>query len=298
VIFSTKFIYEPPKKRNFFPKIYRSILKKLVRIEWFIKSNYNYYLRTKLIRRGIKLHSICIIFPSKERPHNLKRLLESLIKNTNDISRIKVLILLDEDESQYLKYKDIETYYNSINLFVKIFKKNLNSNCERWNYLAYKYQEEDLYLWLNDDAVFILENWDIYIDFVASKIPLNVPYSIWTRSNIHHEKFYYLHSDMPIVNNLWFKTLGYIGNKYLHDMGDAWICELGRLSGNFIITKKFILNHLSINITKDEKKFDNTYLLNEKKKKNDYNLWKITIKNRIEDAKKLKFKYKKHLFVA
>lgn len=35
-----------------------------------------------------------------------------------------------------------------------------------------------------------------------------------------------------------------------------------------------------------------------KKKKNDYNLWKITIKNRIEDAKKLRFKYKKHLFVA
>ena len=82
MIINSDYIVELPKRRSFFPKIFRSIMKKSCRFEWFIRTNLNYYLRVLFKDNPLRLNKICIILPSKSRPGKVERLLNSLIKTT------------------------------------------------------------------------------------------------------------------------------------------------------------------------------------------------------------------------
>lgn len=296
MIINSDCIIEPPKRRSFFPKIFRSIMKKFFRFEWFIRANLNYYLRIFFKHNSFKLNKICILLPSKSRPGKLDRLLNSLIEKTKHKNRIKILVLLDENENKKNEYEKIKKNYNSQELFVEYYFKDFGSHSERETYLVNMHPDEDLYFHSGDDSVFILKNWDTYLDFIESKTDRNIPYSIWTRSNVIHEKYHYLHSDFPIVNNLWIKKIGYFGARFKHNytkinipnFEDLWICELGRLTKQFIITKKFILDHVNAFFPGNSQEWDETAEIRKKDKKIDYFLvWKQTENYRKDDAKKL-----------
>ena len=296
MIINSDYIVEPPKKRSFFPKIFRSIMKKICRFEWFIRANFNYFLRIFFKRNSLKLNKICILLASKSRPEKVARLLNSLIKKTEYKKRVKILVLLDDDENKKKEYEKIKLEYNSQGLFVEYYFKNFKSNSERQTYLANKYPDEDLYFHGSDDGVFILKNWDTYLDFIESKTDRDKPYSIWTRSNIIHEKYHYLHSDFPIVNNLWVKKVGYFGARFkfnnikenIPNFEDLWICELGRLTKQFIITKKFILDHVNAFFPGNSSEWDDTAEKRSEERKIDiFSAWKQTENYRKNDAKKL-----------
>lgn len=296
MIINSDYIVEPPKKRSFFPKIFRSIIKRICRFEWFIRTNLNYFLRIIFKHNLLKLNKICIVLASKSRPEKVARLLKSLIKNTEYKKRIKILVLLDEDENKKIEYEKIKLEYNSQGLFVEYYFKNFKSNSERQTYLANKHPDEDLYFHGADDGVFVLKNWDTYLDFIESKTDRDKPYSIWTRSNIIHEKYHYLHSDFPIVNNLWVKRIGYFGARFefngikenIPNFEDLWICELGRLTKQFIITKKFILDHVNAFFPGNSKEWDDTAEKRSEDRKIDiFSAWKQTESYRKNDAKKL-----------
>ena len=119
--------------------------------------------------------------PSKQRIIRLQRFIDSLINNTSDINRIYIEILIDEDELQK------NEYINYVNNLKKNFNINLHVKDEkthnlRNNYLASKINC-DLYFPLNDDVIFILKNWDDYIDDINSYIPKDKPFSIWTKAS-------------------------------------------------------------------------------------------------------------------
>ena len=296
MIINSDYIVELPKRRSFFPKIFRSIMKKSCRFEWFIRTNLNYYLRVLFKDNPLRFNKICIILPSKSRPGKLERLLNSLIKTTKYKKRIKVLVLLDKSENKKKEYYKVKKKYKSKKLFIEYYFKNFTSNSERETYLTNMHPNEDLYFHGSDDSVFILKNWDTYLDFIESKTDRNKPFSIWTRSNIIHEKYHYLHSDFPIVNNLWVKKIGYFGARFklnhskksIPNFEDLWICELGRLSKQFIITKKFILDHVNAFFEGNSKEWDELAEKRSKDKKIDiFSIWKKTKKYRIIDAKKL-----------
>jgi len=108
MIVSSDYITEPPKKRFFFSKVFRSVMKKLVRFEWFLRVNLNYYLRIYFKKNPLRLNKICILLASKSRPGKLDRLLDSLVKNTKYKSRIKILVLLDENEKKKIEYEEVK----------------------------------------------------------------------------------------------------------------------------------------------------------------------------------------------
>ena len=116
------------------------------------------------------------------------------------------------------------------------------------------------------------------------KINYQEPYVIFIKT-IGHNIPSYVHSDFPIVNNAWYKTLKYIGNKYTYGMIDAWINELGILSNKYIITKVNILRHLNSRIINE--KIDETTKSLLIEQKDDWSIWENTKKIRLKDAKKL-----------
>ena len=70
MFFSTKYIYLPPRKRSFFPKIYLSLIKKLNRAEWYLRTNFNYYYRLLFKKNPIRQNKIFILINRKKRADN------------------------------------------------------------------------------------------------------------------------------------------------------------------------------------------------------------------------------------
>tara|TARA_B100001093_G_C26742163_1_gene977165 strand:- start:657 stop:1391 length:735 start_codon:yes stop_codon:yes gene_type:complete len=241
-----------------------------------------FFIRKNFFKKMKRENKIAILVPSKQRINKLKRFIESLINTTSNINRIYIEILIDEDELQ------MNEYINFINTLKKNLKVNLHVKNEkthnlRNNYLANKIHC-DLYFPLNDDVIFFLKDWDKYIDEISSYIPKDRPFSIWTKAN---SKYPYLHSEFPIVNNVWFEKLGYIGNYHLYGYIDTWICDLGKISKKFIIAKTKFIEHLNVEVKGSKDKKDKTYYDLMISQKDDLNIWLKTKNIRLEDSKKL-----------
>jgi len=284
----SNFFFQPPKKKKFFTKIKYSILKKIFLIKWFLICNIKYYFTIFFIRNKKKLHNIYIILLSKNRPTKFRRLLDSINILSKKKNRIKILVLLDKDEKMKKDYIIISNYFKK-NLDIELFFKNFYPYPLGLNFLASKSKKNSLICIFSDDLIISLDKWDDYLDFIASKFSKKKAFSIWTRSNNHTEKYYTL-SEHPIINSNWFKALRYICDEKLPYITDLQICELGRISGNFIITKKMMYNHLRADENNNED--DETSIkLKKFRKSKDYDWYPNWIKNtnkRIEDAYKIK----------
>lgn len=283
------FFFEPPKKRKFFQKIKYSLLKKVFLIKWFLISNIKYYIRVFFIRNTLDNNNIFILLLSKNRAEKFKRLLNSINILSKKKNRIKILVLLDEDEKMKEEYISISEDFKKKDLSIEIFFKNFHPYSLGMNFLAKKIRKEGLLCIFSDDLIITMNGWDDYIDYISSKLSKKKAFSIWTRSDAHTEK-YYTFVEHPIVNSLWFKALGYIYEEKFSFLPDLQICELGRISGNFIITKKIIYKHLRATEYSEEK--DETYLnLKKFREGENYNWfpeWKKNENKRIEDANKIK----------
>jgi len=275
-------------KRSIYQSIKKDILKGIKRIYWFTYTLIKYYyLTTKfyLLKKKTNKFKISILLPTRERSKKFKRMLKSLVSTCSDQSRIEMLLLIDEDDSELQLYKDIikKDIFNKINF--KLYIKNLNTHAIRNNFLV-KASTGEIIFPINDDMIFVTNDWDNVIDKEFSKINNEYPYCLWIRSNI---KYRYLHCDYPIINKSWYKRLGYVGSEnfnfwYL----DTWICDLSFRSGKFIISPHIKVDQISAN--RFENEIDETHLrnINTDKGDKDFDIWNNTKEERAKDAKLLR----------
>jgi len=276
------------KKRSIYQSIKKDIVKGIKRIYWFNYTLIKYYFLTikfKFLKKKINKFKISILLPTRERSKKFDRLLKSLISTCSDQSRIEILLLIDEDDSELELYKEIlkKNIFNKITF--KLFIKNLETHAIRNNFLV-KGSSGEIIFPINDDMIFVTNDWDNVIDKEFSKINNDYPYCLWIRSNI---KYRYLHCDYPIINKSWYKRLGYVGSEnfnfwYL----DTWICDLSFRSGKFIASPDIKVDQLSAN--RIEKEIDETHLrnINSDKGDKDFDIWNNTKEERVKDAKLLR----------
>tara|TARA_B100001123_G_scaffold380375_2_gene449927 strand:+ start:2853 stop:3683 length:831 start_codon:yes stop_codon:yes gene_type:complete len=273
-------------KKTIFKSLKKEILKAIKRIYWYNYTSIKYLYLTiifKISLKKIKKYKIALLCPTRERSKKFLRMLESLKKNSSDIGRIELLVLCDEDEPEIDNYFDIikKNKLEVVNL--KFFKKSFLTNAERHNFLAKK-SNSNLFIAINDDIIFPTEKWDDILDIEFSKVG-NEPYCLWINNN---QKYLYLHCDFPIINDHWYKRLGYIGSEHFKFWYlDTWICDLCLKSKKFFVTSKIKIFQYSANTFKNE--VDNTHLKNIKDgiPENDYQTWINTEKKRNEEAKLL-----------
>ena len=275
------------KKRNIFQSIKKDILKGFKRMYFFSYTFLKYHLfsiTAFILKKKIQTFKISLLLPTRERSKKFERLLLSLIKTCQYQNRVEILLLLDEDDKEINRYKEIikKEIFRSLNFIFII--KNLKSHAIRNNHLA-ELSTGNIIFPINDDMIFVSKRWDYFIDREFSKIDMDRPFCIWIKSNI---KYSYLHCDYPIINKSWHKRLGYVGSEnfnfwYL----DTWICDLSMRSGRYLITPNIKVDQLSANKFKNE--IDETHLrnINSDKEEKDYNIWQKTRGERIKHAKLL-----------
>lgn len=274
-------------KRNFLQSINKDFFKGLKRLYFFSYTTIKYYyitIRAYFLKKDKKKFKISLLLPTRERSKKFERLLISLIKTCQYKDRIEISLLLDEDDKEILKYRNIieRDTFKSLKFFIYI--RNLKSHAIRNNYLA-KMSTGNIIFPINDDMIFISDNWDSEIDIEFSKINMQNPFCVWIKSNI---KYRYLHCDYPIVNRAWYNKLGYIGSEnfnfwYL----DTWICDLSIRSGLYLTSPHIEVDQLSANRMDIE--VDETHLrnINSDKGEKDFRIWSLTKNERIKHAKLL-----------
>jgi len=275
------------KKRNIFQSIKKDILKGFKRMYFFSYTFLKYHLfsiTAFILKKKIQTFKISLLLPTRERSKKFERLLLSLIKTCQYQNRVEILLLLDEDDKEIDRYKEIikKEIFRSLNFIFII--KNLKSHAIRNNHLA-ELSTGNIIFPINDDMIFVSKRWDYFIDREFSKIDMDRPFCIWIKSNI---KYSYLHCDYPIINKSWHKRLGYVGSEnfnfwYL----DTWICALSHLSKKFLVTNKITVKQFSADTFENE--VDNTFLINRKDgiPEKDLEIWKKTKNERVLEAKKL-----------
>ena len=273
--------------RSTFKSLKKDILKGFKRIYWFSYTILKYhYLTIKFLIFNNKITNfkISILLPTRERSKKFERMLKSLLNTCYNTQRIEILLLTNEDDNELKNYQEIIKNENYNNITIKLFIKNLETHAIRNNFLVKK-SGGDIIFPINDDMIFVSNNWDRVIDKEFSKINHKKPYGIWISSNI---KYRYLHCDFPIINKAWYKKLGYVGSEFFNFWYlDTWICDLCLRSGKFIVTPHIKVDQLSAN--RFDKEIDSTHLknINTDKADKDFKIWINTADERKKESLKL-----------
>lgn len=280
-------ISKEKRKRNFIESIIKDLNKGFSRIFWYLYTNikYNYLSFIFLVKKNkVKDYGISVLVPTKNRSFKFKKMLQSLIKTKSPNFKIELLVFFDPYEEELNQYMYTIKKYSK-NVKIKYFFEDFKKNSERINFLASKSKLEIILL-INDDLIFCLRNWNEVICNEFSKINIKKPYSLWLGTN--DIKYKYFHSNFPVINKAWYKKLNYHSpSKYFqHWWSDNWICDLGKKSGKFLVSKDIFFIH---DDKFDSKKLDKLYIENEKKRniKKDYENWIRLNYIRKKDAKKI-----------
>jgi hypothetical protein len=234
------------------------------KLYWKFYCDLKYLLHVFFKKKNIIKRNISILCITRERTVGFERLLKNIIKKTEDISRIEFLFLIDYDDKFKKKYKNLLNKYKKY-FTVKIYiNKIIKLNSERINFLAKK-SKGDILFSVSDDMIIETKHWDSLIDLESNKLKDNSPYCLWP--SVDANKYKFLHCAFPIISKEWFDILKYHSYpKFYHFYADTWICELSRLSGKFLLLKKFFIKTFHPEINK--KYADKTYFRLRKNSKN------------------------------
>lgn len=274
------------KKLNFILRIRKEFNKGFLRFYFFIEVIIlKYVLYHSRKENYKKLNTISLLCPSKNRSMKFKRFAESLIKKTNNLSRIELLICFDLKEEEINLYEKEFLKLENKGVTIKKFFQNLNSHALRNNFLA-KNSTGSIIFPINDDLIILSSNWDKILDHEFSKNNPSKPLCVWVKCDRKYKNLDY--SAFPVINAAWFNRLGYIVPEYFRFWYlDWWICEVSRLSKHYFLSNVAI-HQFHAETYENEK--DAVYKKNATNEnlEYDYRMWLKTKNYRIKDSLKIK----------
>lgn len=164
-----------------------------------------------------------IVFPTRERTQLLQNLLRSIQSTTRNLSEIEVLLAVDHDDAQTLKY-----FENHRFSFLKVHSvmRSLNFSRDYYTYLAHQSKGHWI-ITANDDCVFETSDWDI-LAYDALKSQPGVVYG-WIQDGIdgYRAPGHGNYCCFPLQGRAGFEALGYIFPSRIPTWGaDIWAKNL------------------------------------------------------------------------
>lgn len=217
---------------------------------------------------------ISILCPTRGRPENVKRLLDS-IKETSTVMP-QVVFYRDDDDAPFPL-----DFYWSQRMNVKVVNGPRIKMAEMWNRCA-EVAEGEILMVAGDDIVFRTKGWDDDVRRAFAAFPDRLV-MVHGNDGVYAEKFgthFFLHRN-------WVDAVGYVTPPYFEgDFVDTWWNEIATAL-NRRIYFPFVTEHMHPIARKAEK--DNTYREKEarQKKENSEQLYKELRSERKADFQKL-----------
>lgn len=184
------------------------------------------------------------VFPSRQRPDLLYRLLDSIKNNSRDIMNVEVLVAIDEDDQSDYNYAQLTPERFP---FVKVFrvKRSLNFSIDYYTFLA-KQSTGKYIITANDDCVLETPDWDTMSMEVLKDKP-GVIYG-WIEDGLAgwRAKGHGDYCCFPLQGRQGFEALGYIFPSRVPTWGaDIWAKALYDQVGS-VVSLPFTLRHYCV----------------------------------------------------
>jgi hypothetical protein len=226
---------------------------------------------------------ISLLLPTRKRPNNVKRLVDSLINTTSNINDIELYFYIDDDDNV------------SLELISKI-SNTINTKAIQGTYMSEHrtptwYMQNELvkactgpiFFYGADDVVFRTKNWDVVINKLYNnyedKILLAYAPDGFQGGAIPVATHGFLHKN-------WVDIIGYLFPPVFNvAYNDTWITEVSETIKRRTYITDMYIEHMHPAANKAN--WDDVYLTKRETNGNEASIWHQLAPKRIEDANKL-----------
>jgi glycosyltransferase involved in cell wall biosynthesis len=192
-----------------------------------------------------KEDQISILIPTRLRPKNVKRLINSALRTAKDNSKLEFLFYVDDDDNSFPK----ELRSSKI----KVFRGPRTWLSSSYNYLLLQASGE-IIMYCGDDIVFRTKYWDETIreefNKVADKICL-----VYTNDGVNQSQNIARHG---FVHRQWFNSTGWAIPALRMMPIDLWLTDLAKQLSRIKYLESIVIEHVHFRQGK-KAKLDLTY---------------------------------------
>lgn len=238
---------------------------------------------------------IALLCPTRERPKDVKRLIDSLENTTSDFDNVTLYLGVDEDDITLKDIKKLEKKHDFVTIipipaspdgkFIGLGKI--------WN-IMYSKVDDDIIGMVGDDMEFLTKDWDTMILSEFKKRPDQV---LLVHANdgmrgagnpFPHDKPLAVNS---FIHRLYCETFGkYCIENFKHGFHDTWLMCVFDLVGRTVYRHDIMINHLHVSNPNSDAVVDGvTNRLNQAyvELSNPESVYNNLLKVRKEEAKRL-----------
>lgn len=158
---------------------------------------------------------ISILLPSRGRPWNVHRLVDSALIHADLPNNIEFIIYVDDDDHSY----ENEVYPDQVRFYAT--ERTILS--KYWN-MAHDKATGPIYMLCGDDIVFHTQGWDHLVRWEFDKYSDKIVLVYGDDGDPNKEK---THATHPFIHRDWVKAVGYFVPPYFSsDFVDTWLNEL------------------------------------------------------------------------
>lgn len=220
---------------------------------------------------------ISILSPTRNRPNNIRRLVDSIIDTVNDINNIEFLVYIDDDDEASIPA--LQEVAEKIN--TNAIQGNKMVGSQMYNELG-KIAQGDIIMFAADDIVFKTKNWDKIVIDKFNEYEDKILF-IYGEDGFQHGRI----GTHGFIHRFWIDIVGYVlPPKLASAYTDEWITNLAERVDRKLYLSDLFIEHLHPAIGKAQT--DSTYSERIEVMGDIGALYQNLEPDRIQDAKKLK----------
>lgn len=187
---------------------------------------------------------ISLLTPTRNRPRNLRRLVDSVKATATNMPEI--MCYVDEDDHSYVESGFPEvTFHRAPRIIMS----------DMWNVLS-KRTEADICMLTGDDMVFRTNGWDVEVEAAFAACPDKILLVFCQDKSKYGGQF----ATHYFVHRRWIDAIGFTGSGFSADFCDKWMNDVADAIGRKQFLPNPVIEHLHW-VWKKAKK-DQTYLDN------------------------------------
>ena len=190
---------------------------------------------------------ISILCPTRERPEQVIRLIESVLANATNPNLVEILLYFDLDDMSII---DIDQYRNT----VKVFRGPRTWISNAQNFL-YCHAEGEILMTAADDMVFRTKGWDDEILAAFNNISDRIALVFGNDLGTHAGRI----ATHGFFHRNWIEALGTWVQPGRGSLWDLWATENARKLGRLVYLDNLIIEHVHYRQSEIKAAFDNTY---------------------------------------
>lgn len=219
---------------------------------------------------------ISIIFPTKNRPKNVTRFVDSIFDTADNVSNIELCIYLDDDDTLSIPV----VQQTAERIATQALQGNIKIGSHMYNEL-YRIATGEIFMFAADDIVFRTKGWDTIVKNKFEEYADKILF-IYGEDGFQHGRI----GTHGFIHSNWIDTVGYVlPPKLASSYTDEWITELSARIGRKCYMPELLVEHLHPATGKASN--DQTYTHRIEMQGNLAELYKSLETERIEDAKRL-----------